>query len=492
MKVLLIYPQSPDTFWGFKYAVKFISRKSSEIPLGLITVAGLLPKDWDLRLIDMNISSLKTSDLEWADMVFLSGMNIHLQSFQKVVRRCNEQNVTVVAGGPLVTMEYKQILGVDHFILNEAEITLPLFLADLEKGCAKKIYQTTEFPDISLTPVPRWDLLDMPKYVSMNIQYSRGCPFNCEFCNITTLNGRYPRTKSREQFLAELDSIYDTGWRGGVFIVDDNFIGNRKKLKKDILPAMRDWAEQRDYPFSYTTETSLDICDDDVLVDLMADVGFSHIFIGIETPNKESLAECGKYQNIDRDIINSVKKLHQKGLRVSGGFIIGFDNDSQDIFDAQINLIQKSGVVTAMVGLLNAPTGTRLYERLKKENRLINFFDGNNVEASINFIPKMNYKLLMNGYTSLLRFIYAQPNYYERVKTFLKEYKLPLKGNEKLTLDDIGALFKSIWKLGVFEKGRRYYWRLFFHTLFRYPRKFPIAITMAIYGFHFRKIIQLM
>ena len=492
MKVLLIYPQSPDTFWGFKYAVKFISRKSSEIPLGLITVAGLLPKDWDLRLIDMNISSLKTSDLEWADMVFLSGMNIHLQSFQKVVRRCNEQNVTVVAGGPLVTMEYKQILGVDHFILNEAEITLPLFLADLEKGCAKKIYQTTEFPDISLTPVPRWDLLDMPKYVSMNIQYSRGCPFNCEFCNITTLNGRYPRTKSREQFLAELDSIYDTGWRGGVFIVDDNFIGNRKKLKKDILPAMRDWAEQRDYPFSYTTETSLDICDDDVLVDLMADVGFSHIFIGIETPNKESLAECGKYQNIDRDIINSVKKLHQKGLRVSGGFIIGFDNDSQDIFEAQINLIQKSGVVTAMVGLLNAPTGTRLYERLKKEDRLINFFDGNNVEASINFIPKMNYKLLMNGYTSLLRFIYAQPNYYERVKTFLKEYKLPLKGNEKLTLDDIGALFKSIWKLGVFEKGRRYYWRLFFHTLFRYPRKFPIAITMAIYGFHFRKIIQLM
>ncbi len=490
MKVLLIYPQSPDTFWGFKHAVKFISRKSSEIPLGLITVAGLLPEDWDLRLVDMNITALKTRDLEWADMVFLSGMNIHLQSFQKVVRRCNEMNIRVVAGGPLVTMEYEQILGVDHFILNEAELTLPLFLADLEKGCARKIYQTDEFPDISLTPVPRWDLLEMHNYVSMNIQYSRGCPFNCEFCNITTLNGRKPRTKSREQFLAELDSIYDSGWRGGVFIVDDNFIGNRKKLKADILPAMRDWAEKRDYPFTFTTETSLDICDDDTLVDLMADVGFSHIFIGIETPNKASLAECGKYQNIDRDIVNSVKKLHQKGLRVSGGFIIGFDNDSQDIFEAQINLIQKSGVVTAMVGLLNAPTGTRLYERLKKENRLINFFNGNNVEASINFVPKMNYKLLMNGYTSLLRFIYAQPNYYERVKTFLKEYKLPVNGKEKVRLNDIGALFKSIFKLGIFEKGRHYYWRLFFHTLFRYPKKFPIAITMAIYGFHFRKIIQ--
>jgi len=490
MKVLLIYPQSPDTFWGFKHAVKFISRKSSEIPLGLITVAGLLPEDWDLRLTDMNITALKTSDLEWADMVFLSGMNIHLQSFQKIVRRCNELNIKVVAGGPLATMEYEQIQGVDHFVLNEAEITLPLFLADLDKGCAKPIYQTAEFPDISLTPIPRWDLLDRQKYVSMNIQYSRGCPFNCEFCNITTLNGRNPRTKSREQFLAELDSIYDIGWRGGVFIVDDNFIGNRKKLKADILPAMRDWVEKRKYPFSFTTETTLDICDDDALVDLMVDVGFSHIFIGIETPNKESLAECGKYQNIDRDIVNSVKRLHQKGLRVSGGFIIGFDNDSKDIFEAQINLIQKSGVVTAMVGLLNAPTGTRLYERLKKENRLVDIFNGNNVEASINFVPKMNYKLLMNGYVSLLRFIYAQPNYYERVKTFLNEYKLPVKGKEKLRLNDIGALFKSIWKLGVFEKGRRYYWRLFFHTLFRYPRKFPIAITMAIYGFHFRKIID--
>lgn len=460
------------------------------MPLGLLTVAGLLPTDWELRLIDMNFAPLKNRDLEWADMVFLSGMNIHMQAFQKVVRRCNEMNVRVVAGGPLATMEYEQLQGVDHFVLNEAEITLPLFLKDLEKGCAKAIYQTTEFPDIALTPIPRWDLLDMHNYVTMNIQYSRGCPFDCEFCNITMLNGRKPRTKSRDQLLAELDSVYNTGWRGGVFIVDDNFIGNRKKLKADILPAMGEWAEARNYPFDFTTETSLDICDDDKLIDLMAGAGFSHIFIGIETPNKESLAECGKYQNIDRDIISSVKKLHRKGLRVSGGFIIGFDNDSRDIFADQINLIQQSGVVTAMVGLLNAPTGSRLYKRLQKEKRLVNYFNGNNVECSINFIPKMNYKLLIDGYKSLLRFIYAQPNYYERVKTFLQEYKLPLKGKVKLTANDIGALFKSIWKLGVFEKGRSYYWRLFFHTLFRYPRKFPIAITMAIYGFHFRKIIQ--
>ncbi len=364
MKVLLVYPQSPDTFWGFKHAVQFISKKSSEIPLGLLTIAGMLPGEWELKLIDMNISKLRRRDLDWADMVFVSGMSIHLASFQKIVRRCNEQNVRVVAGGPLVTMEHEQLLGVDHFILNEAEITLPLFLEDLKNGCPQPVYQTTDFPDIALTPIPRWDLLDMRQYVSMNIQYSRGCPFNCEFCNITTLNGRKPRTKGREQFLAELDALYDIGWRGPVFIVDDNFIGNRKTLKAEILPAMVEWTTERDFPFSFTTETSLNICDDDELIDLMAAAGFSHIFIGIETPNKASLAECGKYQNIDRDIVNSIKKLHQKGLRVSGGFMIGFDHDTQEVFDAQINLIQKSGVVTAMVGLLNAPTGTRLHERL--------------------------------------------------------------------------------------------------------------------------------
>jgi len=490
MKILMVYPQTPDTFWSFKNAVRFISKKASSIPLGLITVAGLLPTEWDIRLIDMNLTALRDKDLRWADFVFLSGMNIHLESFQKIVRRCNELNVKVVAGGSMASMEHDHILGVDHFVLNEAEITLPQFIKDLTNGCPKLIYQTTEFPDIALTPIPRWDLLDQRKYVSMDLQYSRGCPFNCEFCSITALNGRKPRTKSQVQFLAELDALYTSGWRGSVFIVDDNFIGNRRKLKQEILPAMVIWARDHNYPFKYGTETSINICDDNELIDLMVAAGFDHIFIGIETPNHASLTECGKYQNVGRDIIASIRQLHRKGLRVSGGFIIGFDNDPADIFEAQINLIQKSGVVTAMVGLLNAPTGSRLYDRLKKENRLLNLFNGNNVDGSINFIPKMDYKVLMNGYVSLLRFIYAQPNYYRRVKTFLKEYQFPLKSSVKVKIQDIGALFKSIWKLGVLESGRYYYWRLFFYTLLRFSRKFPIAITMAIYGYHFRKVVK--
>ncbi len=490
MKVLMVQPQTPETFWGFKYALRFISRKSAEIPLGLITVAGLLPEDWEARLVDMNITPLKNDDILGADLVFLTGMNIHSDSFQKVVHRCNELNVTVVAGGPMATMDHEQILGVDHFILNEAEITLPPFLEDLKNGCPKPIYRTDEFPDISLTPQPQWQLLDMSKYASMNIQYSRGCPFNCEFCSITALNGRKPRTKSREQFISELDSLYNAGWRGSLFVVDDNFIGNRKKLKQEVLPAMIEWAEEHGNPYTYSTETSINICDDNELIDLMVKAGFDHVFIGIETPHSASLAECGKYQNLDRDIVASIKYLHRKGLRVSGGFIIGFDNDPADIFEAQINLIQKSGVVTAMVGLLNAPTGSRLYERLKQENRLVNFFNGNNVDGNINFIPKMNYKRLYNGYVALLRSIYSQPNYYQRVKTFLREYKLPRKGNSRLSFQGLGALFKSIWRIGVFSSGRRYYWRLFFYSLFRCPRKFPLAITMAIYGFHFRKIVR--
>jgi len=488
MKILLVYPETPSTFWSFNNALKFISKKAAEIPLGLITVAAMLPEDWEKKLIDTNVSRLKDKDILWADYVFLSGMNIQVKSFKQIVKRCNELGVKVVAGGPMVTTDYQEFLGVDHFVLNEAEITLPQFLKDLEAGHPKHIYTTNEFPELSSTPKPLWNLLKMKRYAGMDIQYSRGCPYNCEFCSITMLNGRRPRTKSKEQFLDELESLYQQGWRGGVFIVDDNFIGNKRKLKAEFLPALIRWSTERNYPFSFTAEVSVNLADDEELVKLMVKAGFQSTFIGIETPNDESLAECGKFQNLQRDMVASVKKLQHHGLIVSGGFIVGFDHDPPSIFKQQINFIQKSGIVTAMVGLLNAPSGTRLFKRLKSEKRLLNITSGDNMDGSINFVPKMSYQKLIKGYKEILETIYSQKEYYKRVKTFLSDYHPSPNASKRITFSEIKAFFKSLWKLGIVEKGKRYYWKLLFLSLFKYPKKFSIAMTMAIYGFHFRRI----
>ncbi|MEE4312818.1 MAG: DUF4070 domain-containing protein [candidate division KSB1 bacterium] len=490
MKILHIYPDTPTTFWSFRNALKFISKKSSEPPLGLLTVAAMLPGTWEQRLVDCNVSKLTDKEIQWADYVFISGMNVHIDSMKDIIRRCVELKVKVVAGGPLCTTDHQLFDGVDHFVLNEAEATMTTFIRDLENGEAAHVYRAKDFPDISVSPVPRWDLLDIEKYASMSIQYSRGCPFDCEFCSITMLNGRKPRTKQRKQLIAELDSLYKYGWRGTVFIVDDNFIGNKSKLKSDILPALIDWSTQNEYPFQFMTEVSINLADDEELIDLMVKAGFDSTFIGIETPNEESLSECGKVQNQKRDLVESVQKLHRCGLRVSGGFIVGFDNDPPSIFEQQIRFIQNSGIVTAMVGMLNAPTGTHLFNRLKKENRLLDIMSGDNMDGSMNFIPRMNIDTLRDGYKEILDTIYSQKVYYERVKTFLKEYKMPAFAPQRIKRRDIKAFFRSIWILGVREQGKRYYWKLFFYSLFRHPRKFALAITMAIYGFHFRSVIS--
>ena len=490
MKILLVYPEIPSTFWSFKDALNFVSKKSAEPPLGLITVAAMLPAEWGKKLIDMNVRELEDKDIVWADYVFLSGMNIQIKSFKEVIRRCNKFGVKIIAGGPLSTTQYKDFLGIDHFVLNEAEITLPLFLNDLENGNPKHVYSTNEFPDVALAPVPMWELLDMKKYASMSIQYSRGCPYDCEFCSITMLNGRRPRAKSKEQFLNELNVLYNLGWRGGVSIVDDNFIGNKKKLKDEFLPALINWSKERKYPFFFITEVSINLADDEELIKQVVEAGVASIFIGIESPSDESLTECGKSQNLRRNLVASVNKLMQRGLIVSGGFIVGFDNDRPSIFEDQINFIQKSGIVSAMVGLLNAPTGTKLFKRLKSENRLLETFSGDNMDGSINFIPKMRYSDLIGGYSKILNTIYSQKEYYERTKKFLKEYQLPSWKSSALTPTEIKAFFKLLWRLGIVEKGKKYFWKLFIVSLLKYPKKFPVAMTFAVYGFHFRRIAE--
>jgi len=497
MKALLVYPSYPDTFWSFKHALKFISKKAVHPPLGLLTLASMLPDEWEKRLRDMNVEALEDKDLEWADYVFISAMAVQKESIKEIVYRCKKRGVKIVAGGPLFTAAHEDFKGIDHFVLNEAEITLPFFLADLEKGVAEHIYASDEFPDIRQTPIPRWDLAPMKKYVSMNIQYSRGCPFNCEFCDITVLYGRKVRTKGKDQILGELESLYSTGWRGSVFFVDDNFIGNRGKLKRDILPAIIEWMKKRKNPFTFSTEASINLSDDEELMQMLVQAGFDAVFVGIETPDEESLAECSKFQNRNRDLVGCVQKIQKFGLRVRGGFIVGFDNDSPSIFERQIDFIQKSGIITAMVGILNAPRGTSLYKRIVREGRLLEDISGDNTDFTTNIVPKMGFEKLNNGYRRVISGIYSPKPYYDRVKNFLKEYR-PLKkrsfhfhpGHIRFHFGYSGAFFKSIWSLGIRDGERAHYWKLLFWSLFRRPRAFPMAITYAIYGFHFRKVFQ--
>jgi radical SAM superfamily enzyme YgiQ (UPF0313 family) len=302
------------------------------------------------------------------------------------------------------------------------------------------------------------------------------------------LNGHKPRTKTKAQLLSELDALYERGWRGGVFIVDDNFIGNKQKLKAEILPALIEWRKSKKYPFLLCTESSINLADDEELTRLVVAAGFDVVFIGIETPNSKSLTECAKFQNQNRDLILSVKKLQKAGLEVQGGFIVGFDNDTESIFQDQIDFIQKSGIVTAMVGLLNVPAGTKLYHRLKKEGRLRSSFTGNNTDLSLNFEPKMNPERLLGGYRHLLETIYSPKQYYARIKTFFKNYKPPRTSAGKIKSSHIRALFKSIWFLGIAGQGKRYYWSLFITYLLRSPPKLARFVVLSVYGYHFRKI----
>jgi radical SAM superfamily enzyme YgiQ (UPF0313 family) len=489
MNILLVYPEIPDTFWSFKHALRFIRRKASNPPLGLLTVAAMLPTDWSKRLVDMNVGHLHQSDLEWADYVFLSAMVVQRKSTSEVIQRCHETGVKVIAGGPLFTEEYKSFTEVDHFVLNEAELTLAPFLTDLENGCAKRVYSSSEYADLHETPVPLWGLLDFKQYNSLSIQFTRGCPFNCDFCSVTALLGHRVRTKSSAQIIAELDSMYALGWHRSVFFVDDNFIGNKKLLKQELLPALIKWRQGK-VGYSFFTEASINLADDDELMDMMVRAGFDSVFIGIETPDEDSLAECQKNQNKNRDLVESIRHIHRAGLQVNGGFIVGFDNDTPSIFQKQIDFIQNSGIVTAMVGLLQAPIGTRLYERMKKEGRLIKEMTGDNTDGSTNFIPKMDLQVLKDGYRKILEKIYSPRPFYARVRAFLKEYKIP-KLKHRLDLNYFVAFLRSIYLLGIKGKERWEYWRLLFWTLFTRPRKFPLAVTLTIYGFHFRKISHL-
>lgn len=490
MKVLLVYPEIPATFWSFRYVLKLVSKKAAYPPLGLLTVAAMLPDDWEIRLVDMNIDKLSNGDLEWADYVMVSAMLVQKRSTLDVLQRCRGLGVKVIAGGPLFTGAPEDFLElVDHLILNEAELTLPPFLADLNRGNPQKVYRTDAFPELSSTPIPRWDLIKMDKYGAMLIQASRGCPFNCEFCDIIILNGRKPRVKSADQLVRELTALHDLKWRDAIFFVDDNFIGNKRKIKV-ILPSLADWMKAHRYPFTFLTEASINLADDDELIELMCEAGFSTVFVGLETPDDDSLKECCKNQNCDRDLTAAVQKLQACGLQVYGGYIVGFDSDDEGIFSRQIKFIQESGVVTAMVGLLTALPKTRLWERLKAENRLISGATGENTDGTVNFIPRMDREKLLEGYRSMVRTIYSPRHFYQRVSRFLEKYKP--RRRHKMTAGDIKAFLKTVIFLGVLGNGASqfYYWKMVFKSLIFYRESFAEAMTLMAYGYHFRKVSE--
>jgi len=487
MNILLVYPENPVTFWSFKHALKFINKKANLPPLGILTVAAMLPKEWNLKLVDMNTRSLRNRDVLWADFVFISAMNIQKESARKVIDQCKGLGIKTVGGGPLFTCDPESFGDVDHLLLHEGEICIPQFIDDLRNGTPKHKYDWKEYIPLTNTPIPAWNLVNMKKYEMLSIQYSRGCPFNCEFCNVVTLFGHKPRTKSVEQTIGELNAIYNLGWRGSIFFVDDNFIGNKQKLKNEILPQIMSWMRERNYPFDFFTEASINIADDEELMDLMAEAGFDTVFLGIETVDEDCLAECNKTQNTKRDLIENVKRIQSHGLQVQGGFILGFDNDKASIFSNMTNFIQNSGIVTAMVGLLTALRGTKLFERLKKEDRLLDDFSASNTD--VNFVTKMPLPDLLNGYRNVVSSIYSPRNYYKRVTLFLENFRPKNLRRSKLTVTYVGAFFKACFLLGIICGGRWAFWKLLGWSMLKDWQTFVLAVKFAVYGYHFRKCL---
>src|SRR5579885_3117343 len=489
MKILLINHEYPDTYWSFRHALPFEGKRSAFPPLGLLTVSALLPAAWEKRLVDLNVRRLKSSDIEWADMVFCTAMIVQKDSLADVIARCKALGKRVVVGGPYVSTSAEQVPDADHVFIGEAETTLPEFVKDLERGTARRIYEATERPPLSATPVPDFSIADTKRYSAMSVQYSRGCPFNCEFCDIIEIYGRVPRTKSNQQMLSELDALREIGWRGLVFIVDDNFIGNKRNVKR-LLPELVEWSEAHGRPFSFITEASVNLAEDDALLDMMRRANFRRVFLGIETPVEESLKEAQKGQNTRRDLLESVHKIQSYGMEVMAGFIVGFDSDPEDIFERQISFIRESAIPLAMVGLLTALPDTQLWRRLKNEGRLLRESLGNNTECSLNFIPRMDTARLIEGYQKIVRTIYSPSEYYQRALDCLSHLTQVPEARHSSLIGDVTAFARVAFALGMRDPARADFWRYMKRIITSHRKNFALAVTLAALGYHFRNLTE--
>jgi radical SAM superfamily enzyme YgiQ (UPF0313 family) len=482
MNVLFVYPQFPDTFWSFKHALPFQGKKSAYPPLGVLTVSALLPQHWNRRLVDLNVRPLKDSDLEWAEVVFFSGMIVQGPAMQKEIARCQKRGLRTVVGGPIASAQDPSIAMADHVVEGEAEELIHELAEDLERGAARPHYKAAQLPDLARVPLPHIHLSDLRKYSAMAVQFSRGCPFTCEFCDIIAIYGRRPRTKAPEQILAELDQLYRLGWRGPVFLVDDNFIGNKKNVKL-LLPKLVEWMRDHNFPFALFTEASLNLAEDEELLRLMREAHFTRVFLGIETPVADSLKETMKFQNLRKDLLESVKLIQSYGIEVMAGFIVGFDNDPPDVFDRQIQFIRESAIPLAMVGLLTALPNTQLWQRLKAEGRLLRESLGSNTLLDLNFIPRMDVQELMRGYQQILETIYRPREYFERAQAFL--LRLGEAARAPIVFSDVMAFLRSLWRQGLRSNYRREYWKFLLQTVHSHRQHFDKAITLAIMGHHF-------
>jgi radical SAM superfamily enzyme YgiQ (UPF0313 family) len=419
-------------------------------------------------------------------------MSIQSESAEEVISRCQASGVKVCAGGAYFTTEPDRGNPVDHLFLGEAEETIPVFLEDLAQNRAKPVYRPRRFPDLALSPIPRWNLIDFSRYSSMALQVSRGCPFNCEFCQVAMLLGRRPRYKTTSQVLAELEALFRAGWQGMVMFVDDNIICHRGKAK-ELFEALIPWQAQHRYPFNFVSQASMDVTDHPDLLALMSQAGFTNIFLGIETPVAESLAECHKRQNLNRDLVASIRMIYSHGIEVAGGFIVGFDADPPDIFEVQARLIEQAAIPSAMVGMLVAAPGTPLYQRLEAEGRVLGRTSGDSVMnlAGLNMVPKMGRERLISGYGRLVKRLYEPETYYRRVLHFFEQFQLnPHVSFKSPTWGEVMAFFRIMYEMGAHQPGRRAFWGFLFQVLSRFPRFFPMAVNFAGVGYHYRVLSQ--
>ena len=496
--ILLVYPEFETSFWSMKYLLPYLNKKSSMPPLGILTAAGMFPKNYDLRIVDMNVRPLTDDDLEWADAVFTSTMIVQRRSLGDVAARCKTANIPIIACGPHPTSYWQEIEGIDHFLLGEVEETLLGFLDDLENGNTKYVYlPPKERPAITQTPLPRYDLINMRDYGSMLLQFSRGCPFDCEFCDITKLYGRVPRTKTNEQMLAEFQLLYDLGHRGSLFLVDDNFIGNRRDALR-FLNALIPWQRERNYPFNLYTEASMNLVEYKELMKAMVAAGFTSVFIGIETPTAEALITTKKKQNVGKNDpqypLHAVQKIQSEGMDVMGGFILGLDGEPPNVFDLHIQFIQAAGIPIAMEGLLTVLKGTDLYYRMEREGRLLGDTTGTSVNVNINFLSQMPEEVLTAGYKRVLNTIYDRSlrNYFERCWNLfqtLDQTNAPRVMSTPLTTSELLSFITHTCRQLFSEQGPAYL-HFLGRVLLSKPALLREALALGAKGHHLRKVTE--